>query len=69
MAELRWILLIVGAVVVGGVYLWSKRQFDDDRSANNPSYDRAEPTLGPSGNSEMDSKGPVSGAVHDNNQQ
>ena len=47
MTEHRWILLIVGAVFVGGVYLWSKRQLDDDRPANDSPYERTEPSLGP----------------------
>ena len=62
MAELRWILLIVGAVVIGGVYLWSKRQLDDDRPVNDSSQKRTEPSLDSSANSEMESTGPVAGA-------
>jgi len=69
MAELRWILLIVGAVVVGAVYLWSKRQFDDDLAANDSSYKRAEPSLGSGENSEMELKEPIANAVDGSGQE
>lgn len=62
MAELRWILLIVGAVFVGGVYFWSKRQLDDDRPANDSSYERTEPSLGPGEKSEVKQQGAVANA-------
>ena len=67
MAELRWILLIVGAVVVGGVYLWSKRQFDDDRPANDSFHKRAEPSLGSNGNSEVESNEADADAIRSGN--
>ena len=62
MAELRWILLIVGAVFVGGVYLWSKRQLDDDRPANESSYERNEPSLGAGEKSGMEQQSAVADA-------
>ena len=64
MAELRWILLIVGAVVVGGVYLWSKRQFDEEWPDNDTSYERTEPSLGSSEESAIKPQGKIADAVH-----
>jgi len=69
MAELRWILLIVGAVVIGGVYLWSKRQLDDDRPVNESSRKRTEPSLDSSANSEMESTDPVADAGRGSDQE
>lgn len=68
MTELRWILLIVGAVVVGGVYLWSKRQLDDDRPVNDSFHKRTEPSLDSSANSEIEPEGPVADAGHGSDQ-
>ena len=45
MAELRWILLIVGAVVVAGVYLWSRRQLSGSPTTDASSHRRSEPYL------------------------
>lgn len=42
MPELRWILTAVGVVVIVGVYLWSRRQRDDEDDAPG----RREPRLG-----------------------
>ncbi|MEJ2514508.1 MAG: cell division protein ZipA C-terminal FtsZ-binding domain-containing protein [Gammaproteobacteria bacterium] len=44
MPELRWILLAIGAVVVVGVYLWSRRREDQDEEPLSPA--RREPVLG-----------------------
>jgi cell division protein ZipA len=45
MAELRWILLIIGAAIVGGIYLWSRYQSDADESVNDPADSGSEPTV------------------------
>lgn len=42
MPELRWILTAVGIIVIVGVYLWSRRQRDDEDEAAG----RREPRLG-----------------------
>ncbi len=69
MAELRWILLIVGAAIVGGVYLWSKRQLNNDRPTDDSFYKRAEPSLDSSGTSESESNGPDADTAHGRDQE
>ena len=44
------------------MYLWSKRQLDDDRPANESSYERNEPSLGPGEKSEVKQEGAVANA-------
>ncbi|MCZ6560829.1 MAG: cell division protein ZipA [Gammaproteobacteria bacterium] len=62
MAELRWILLIIGAVVVSGVYLWSRRQLGGSQTTDASSYRRSEPSLNSSENSGIDRDGLVADA-------
>ncbi len=54
MAELRWILLVVGAVVVGGVYLWSRRQLNGSQPTDATFDKRSEPSLDSPENSDLD---------------
>lgn len=43
MSELRWILIAVGIVVIGGVYAWSRRNGSAGANSQN---DRVEPNMG-----------------------
>jgi cell division protein ZipA len=43
MAELRWILVVVGLAVLAGVYLWSRRR--SGQSSEEPTGTRVEPRL------------------------
>jgi cell division protein ZipA len=46
MWDLRWVLLGLGALVVVGVYLWTKGVFSRRLISQSPRRERTEPTLG-----------------------
>ena len=49
MDGLRWLLLIFGALVIAGVYVYSRRQKDENVAAPDKAIDRIEPTIDPAG--------------------